>query len=271
MKNKILSLLVIILLISGLFLLTGCGNKKQENQNVETTENTSNTENNTETSSAEDGIEVGNNILKYGTYEGKDLAKGATIILNSDKTFEYKDDKNNSGTGTYEVKNEEIEDPEGKNAAWVIEFDSIVIASDDSIPVDKYMLFTQTGDISDEEASLNFDYVEDVENTDNTSANTNANNTLSALEKAQTDTFNAKFEQYEGEQSGVKVRTLLTAINSSNASDTENTVTVEYNGKEYSSATDISNLSSQIASGMTYNVTLEYENEMVSKVVIEND
>ena len=46
MKNKILSILVTIVLVSGLFLLTGCGN--QEEENVETTENTSNAENNKE-------------------------------------------------------------------------------------------------------------------------------------------------------------------------------------------------------------------------------
>lgn len=263
MKNKILSILVTIVLVSGLFLLTGCGN--QEEENVETTENTSNVENNTESSTVEDGIEVGDNFLKFGTYEGKDLAEGSTIILNSDMTFEYQDDEN-TGSGTYEVSEDTLEiEPNEPISVWIIEFDSIIDISKNKIPENRYMLFSQTGDISAEEASLNFDYVE--EDLDMT----NADDVSTALDKAQIDTFNAKFEQYEGEQAGVKVKALLTTINSSNASDTENTVTVEYNGEEMSSSSDISGLSSRIASGMTYNVTLEYENELVSKVIIENN
>ncbi len=165
MGKKILSIGMVLILGILLLILTGCGNQNSENQYLNNTENAENLQDNIEASNSEDGIEIGDNILKYGTYEGKDLAKGTTITLNSDKTFKYEDDKNNSGEGTYEVRSEEIEDIEGTYETWVIEFNSIVIASNDYIPENYYMLFTQTGDISNEEAGLNFDHIEDEENT----------------------------------------------------------------------------------------------------------
>lgn len=263
MKNKILVIGILIMLILTSIILTGCGNEEQENQNVNNTENTENTQNSIETTSSEDeGIETGDKVLKYGAYEGKDLAEGVTIILNADKTFEYEDDENNNGTGTYEVKNEEIEDIEGTYETWVIEFDSLNTTSKGKIPSDKYMLFTQTGDISNEESGLNFDYIE--ENLDMT----NADDVSAALDKAEKDTFNAKFEQYEWELRGSQVKSLLSQVISNNLTS-DKIVTVENNGEEFSSTEDINGLSSRISTGMTYNITLEYENELVSKIVIE--
>lgn len=157
MKKIITYISVCILLIMTLLLFTGCENLNENSENQIKEEGNAN---NTVTSEKESkGIEVGDNLLKYGTYEGIELAKGSSITLNEDGTFLYKDEET-SGEGTYEVKNQEIDDIEGTYNAWVIEFDSIEKVSNEKITEDFYWLFTQTGDISQEQASINFNYKE---------------------------------------------------------------------------------------------------------------
>ena len=111
MKKIITYISVCILLIMTLLLFTGCENSNENSVNqIKVEENA----NNIVTSEKESkGIEVGDNLLKYGTYEGIDLAKGSNITLNEDGTFLYKDEQT-SGEGTYEVKNQEIDDIEGE-------------------------------------------------------------------------------------------------------------------------------------------------------------
>lgn len=87
------------------------------------------------------------------------MATGSNITLNEDGTFLYKDEEI-SGEGTYKVNNQEINDIDGTYNAWVIEFDSLKKISNGKIPEDFYWLFTQTGDISQEQASINFIYKE---------------------------------------------------------------------------------------------------------------
>lgn len=157
MKKIITYISVCILLIMTLLLFTGCENSNENSENQIKEEEKAN---NIVTSEKESkGIEVGDNLLKYGTYEGIELAKGSNITLNEDGTFLYKDEET-SGEGTYEVKNQEIDDIEGTYNAWVIEFDSIEKVSNGKITEDFYWLFTQTGDISQEQASINFNYKE---------------------------------------------------------------------------------------------------------------
>ena len=154
-NKKIINIYLIILLIVTMVLITGCESNKNE---IKTEENIPVTENITSEEKVK-GIEVGENLLKYGTYEGIDLAKDSKITLNEDGTFLYEDNEI-SGEGTYEVKNQEINDIEGNYNAWVIEFNSLDKASNGKIPEDFYWLFTETGDISQEEASINFNYKE---------------------------------------------------------------------------------------------------------------
>ena len=158
MKKIITYISVCILLIMTLLLFTGCENSNENSENQIKEEEKAN---NIVTSEKESkGIEVGDNLLKsIGTYEGIELAKGSSITLNEDGTFLYKDEET-SGEGTYEVKNQEIDDIEGTYNAWVIEFDSIEKVSNGKITEDFYWLFTQTGDISQEQASINFNYKE---------------------------------------------------------------------------------------------------------------
>lgn len=161
-KNFIVAVGLIVILIMMLVVLTGCGSENEENQ-IQNVENTENLQENEEENL---GVQVGDNLLKYGTYIGKDLANGTTITLNKDKTFTYKDNTN-SGSGTYEVSYEEMEDTEGTFYCWVIKLNSLNTVSKGYIPTDEYMLFTQTGDISAEEAGINFEYSEEITNSIN--------------------------------------------------------------------------------------------------------
>jgi hypothetical protein len=123
MKNKIIYLGIIFILISTLFILTGCNNDKnvdneilnevtnneknienntssnvnnkivEELETRETNTNTSNTNltttetNNQSTANNNSGeLKIGNHTIKYGTYNGIDAATGDILIINSNQT-----------------------------------------------------------------------------------------------------------------------------------------------------------------------------------------
>lgn len=155
MKRFVTYIFIIIVLVMTMLLSTACKNSSKDNENkIKNEENIENTKTN-----EVKGINVGDKLLKYGTYYGIDLAIGSSITLNEDSTFLYKDEST-TGEGKYEVSNQEIDEIEGSYNAWVIEFDSMDEASSGKIPVDIYWLFSQTGDISQEQASINFNYKE---------------------------------------------------------------------------------------------------------------
>lgn len=93
-------------------------------------------------------------------------------------------------------------------------------------------------------------------------------NETEAISDMEISSFNSKFEQYEGNQRGTVVKSLIATVSSSNLADTDKIVTVVMNGKEASTPSDLSSMSSEVMTGMTYNVTLEYENELVTRIVI---
>lgn len=93
-------------------------------------------------------------------------------------------------------------------------------------------------------------------------------NETEAISDMEISSFNSKFEQYEGNQRGTVVKSLIATVSSSNLADTDKIVTVVMNGKEASTSSDLSSMSSEVMTGMTYNVTLEYENELVTRIVI---
>jgi len=93
-------------------------------------------------------------------------------------------------------------------------------------------------------------------------------NETEAISDMEISSFNSKFEQYEGNQRGTVVKSLIATVSSSNLADTDKIVTVVMNGKEASTSSDLSSMSSEVMTGMTYSVTLEYENELVTRIVI---
>lgn len=159
MKKSSILILIIALLVIIIFLFVRVNTFSKNDKNETTSQTKENTTNIITNQDEVKGIKVGDNLLKYGIYEGIDLATGSSITLNEDGTFLY-ENGDVKQEGVYEVKNKEIEDIEGKYNAWIIEFDSSEDLSNETILDDFFFLFTQTGDISQEEASINFNYKE---------------------------------------------------------------------------------------------------------------
>lgn len=76
------------------------------------------------------------------------------------------------------------------------------------------------------------------------------------------------FTQYEGERKGTMVKALISTVNSNNLSNTDRIVTVVKDSKEASSESELNSMISEIETGMTYNITFEYENGIITRVVI---
>lgn len=159
MKKSSILILIIALLVIIILLFVGVNTFSKNDKNETTSQTKENTTNIITNQDEVKGIKVGDNLLKHGIYEGIDLATGSNITLNEDGTFLY-ENGDVKQEGVYEVKNKEIEDIEGKYNAWIIEFDSSEDLSNETILDDFFFLFTQTGDISQEEASINFNYKE---------------------------------------------------------------------------------------------------------------
>ena len=103
----------------------------------------------------------------------------------------------------------------------------------------------------------------------------NANNALenNNLQDVERESFNNKFKPYEGEMTGEKVNELINNVSYNNIAYEdfpERIVTIENNGEQYSNENEFNILSSRIMSNSMYNVTLEYENDWVKKIVINN-
>ncbi|MBR3133708.1 MAG: hypothetical protein IKG42_06650 [Clostridia bacterium] len=119
MKNKFLSMVIIIILSVILVALILFGGRKDDNKNENNNSNNTNVTNVTNSNStktnntevSEEVLKVGNYTLQYGKYSGDSYINGTdvdpvkvTYVINSDGTYSYyiKDEKNY--TGTYTVK-----------------------------------------------------------------------------------------------------------------------------------------------------------------------
>ena len=92
-----------------------------------------------------------------------------------------------------------------------------------------------------------------------------------ALANVEIQLFNQKFAQYEGTQRGATVMSLLQAVISNNASETDDNRKVEVTGDITMSkdATEVPRDSIDTAS--TYNVQLEYTEGLVSQIIITQE
>ena len=90
----------------------------------------------------------------------------------------------------------------------------------------------------------------------NSSTSSAANADLSATEIT---SFNSTFEAYEGKQKGTAVRTLITAVKSSNDKNKDRLISINGAESEYATAT-YNSFSDQtnIKSNKTYNVSFHY-------------
>ena len=91
------------------------------------------------------------------------------------------------------------------------------------------------------------------------------NNSMSEVEKS---TFNARFEQYEGNQRGTAVRTLLQQVLSNNLTQDDNDRKIEISGDVEMGKNDRQSPTTDIKSGSTYEVELKYDNGYVSEIII---
>lgn len=89
----------------------------------------------------------------------------------------------------------------------------------------------------------------------------------SQMEQIQKNMFNGKFENYTGSQKGSNVKSLISAVITSNA-ENEDGIIVTVNDK--SSSTDLSTLRASIVNGKTYTVTPTYNaNGIITAIKVE--
>ena len=94
------------------------------------------------------------------------------------------------------------------------------------------------------------------------------NKTTTEIDEQAVNTFNAKFEQYEGAQSGSTVRALLQSVIANNISEMNGDRKVEVSGVVTMSKDDTTVSTEEIQTGSTYNVELEYNEGWVSGITI---
>ena len=90
----------------------------------------------------------------------------------------------------------------------------------------------------------------------------------SSMSEVEMNAFNAKFEQYEGVQSGSTVRALLQSVIANNISEMNGDRKVEVSGVVTMSKDDTSVPTDEINTGSTYNVELQYTEGLVSGITI---
>lgn len=90
----------------------------------------------------------------------------------------------------------------------------------------------------------------------------------SKLDKMEKETFNAKFEMYKGNQKGIPLKSLIDSVVVSNNSNSERAVVVEFEGEKFSGK-DIANIRTKISGTKQYEVSFEYDNEFITKIIIK--
>ena len=90
----------------------------------------------------------------------------------------------------------------------------------------------------------------------------------SSMSEVEMSTFNSKFTQYEGVQSGTTVKSLLQTILSNNMVGTDENRKVEVSGVVTMTKDDTEAPTGEINSGSRYNVEIQYNEGLVSEVVI---
>ena len=90
----------------------------------------------------------------------------------------------------------------------------------------------------------------------------------SSMSELEMSSFNSKFTLYEGTQRGTSVRNLLQMILSNNIAETDENRKVEVSGVVTMTKDDTEAPTDEINTGSTYNVELQYNEGLVSEIVI---
>ena len=89
-----------------------------------------------------------------------------------------------------------------------------------------------------------------------------------SMSEVEISTFNSKFTQYEGVQRGTAVKSLLQTILSNNIAETDENKKVEVSGVVTMTKDDTEAPIDEIQTGSTYNVEIQYNEGLVSAIII---
>ncbi len=89
-----------------------------------------------------------------------------------------------------------------------------------------------------------------------------------SMSEVEMNAFNAKFEQYEGVQRGSSVRALLQSVIANNISEMNDDRKVEVSGAVTMTKDDTEAPIDEIQTGSTYNVEIQYNEGLVSAIII---
>ena len=90
----------------------------------------------------------------------------------------------------------------------------------------------------------------------------------SSMSDMEMELFNQRFMQYEGEQNGINVKALLQSVVTNNVSETEENRKVEVSGAVTIGKDDTEAPLSEIDTASTYDVQIEYNEGLVSQIII---
>ena len=90
----------------------------------------------------------------------------------------------------------------------------------------------------------------------------------SSMSEVEMSTFNSRFTQYEGQQRGATIKSLLQMILSNNMSETDENRKVEVSGVVTMTKDDTEAPIDEINTSSTYNVEIQYNEGLVSEIVI---
>lgn len=94
------------------------------------------------------------------------------------------------------------------------------------------------------------------------------NGTKNNLDKQEVETFNASFKNYEGNQNGASIKTLLNLVVASNGSNLEKAIVVVFENEEFS-GTDIEKIRTKVSNTKKYDVSFEYKDKFINKIIIK--
>ena len=237
-----------------------------------------------QTKDTEDGILVGENLLKFGQYKGNgEIDSKYTLVINQDKTYKMTIPwSEGTKEGSVTVEYDEV-----TGQYWVVFGDdySGIVTKEGNILSQSEVDFYYEGNIEKTTTSETKEENEKQQTTQETekqnqetqvNSSETAEKTKQALEEEQKkldetnkQIFNIQFTSYEGKQTGTTVKSVLNTVISSNSINS-NKVTVEMDGVSSADSSQITSLKNKVATAKNYQISLEYDsNGYINKIIIK--
>lgn len=284
MKKNFLSVLLIILLMTGmLFGLTACGDKDDEQTSSSSRESKSSK------SEDESFVEktVENVIKEYEDALNKQDLNKLMSLLDLDEINDDLDANLNED----DIKSflDNIESYKITKSYKIESKDDLENATDETIADDTWEDYEEYLDKNHTmyflDAKINGEKVNDalVLNKENKvvvctfvvylKASQIAQVSADQMTKMEIMTFNSTFTKYEGNaQTASNVKVLLNDTISINMSNPDKTVTVEFDGEKYTESSEISSLRSKISNDKKYSISFDYDKTgFVTTIIISED